>query len=207
MKIGQRGMTRSPVLNTKTYRMRRSIPLFLTCCLSVAASATASYSAAENMPSAQARPMTAVELYFLYRDKTWTWADGAGRFDDEGRRFTAMARTGKKTTWAQGRWTVTDDGRLCLNADWHTASGVNFNKTCFSHKSDNGTIYQRKEPSGSWYVFKHALPAQGDEFLKLVSENLVSPDLATTKSDLENQKRVAGNVTTDVASRRKTNEQ
>ena len=153
-----------------------------------------------NIPSADARPMSAPELYLLFRDKTWVWSDGAGRFDDEGRHFTARSGTGNTTAWAQGRWTVTDDGRLCLNAEWHMVSGVHANKTCFRHKRNGGTIYQKKEPSGAWYIFKHSVPTENDEFKKLVAENLVSPDLATIKSDLEDQKRLAGNA---IPSRRK----
>lgn len=153
--------------------------------------------------SADARPMTGVELYMLYRNKSWVWADGAGRFDDAERRFTASTGAGDTTAWAQGRWIVTDDGRLCLDAKWHTVSGVHPNTSCFSHKRAGETIYQKKEPSGSWYVFRHAVPAESDEFKKLVTENLVSPDIGTIKSELQNQKRLAGNTLTN-ASRRKT---
>ena len=154
-------------------------------------------------PSADAQPMTGVELYMLYRDKSWVWADGAGRFENAERRFTASTGAGDTTAWAQGRWIVTDDGRLCLSAEWHTVSGVHPNTSCFSHKRAGETIYQKKEPSGSWYVFRHAVPAESDEFKKLVTENLVSPDIGTIKSDLQNQKRLAANTLTN-ASRRKT---
>ncbi|TXR47354.1 DUF995 domain-containing protein [Phyllobacterium endophyticum] len=153
------------------------------------------------VPSADAKPMTGVELYMLYRDRSWAWADGAGRFDDAGRRFTASTGAGDTTAWAQGRWVVTDDGRLCLNAEWHTVSGVHPNTICFSHKRAGETIYQKKEPSGSWYIFRHAVPAETDEFKKLVKENLVSADIGTIKSDLQSQKRLAGNTLTN-ASRR-----
>ncbi|MEK1888412.1 MAG: DUF995 domain-containing protein [Phyllobacterium sp.] len=144
-------------------------------------------------PSADARPMSAVELYLLYRDKTWTWPDGAGRFDDQERRFTARTGAGATTAWAQGRWVITNDGLLCLDADWHTLSGIYRNNSCFGHMRDHETIFQRKEPSGAWYVFKHAVPTKTDEFNKLVADNLVSSDLASIKSDLEDQKRLAGN--------------
>jgi hypothetical protein len=179
-------------------------PLLISCCLSAVTFAGVSHAGEEIAPSAGARPMTGVELYQLYRDKSWAWSDGAGRFDDEARRFTARTGAGGTTAWAQGRWTVTDDGNLCLNAEWHTVSGVHANKTCFSHKRDGETIYQKKEPSGAWYVFKHAKQAESDEFKKLVTDNLVSPDLATIKSNLEDQKRLAGNALSKVASRRKT---
>jgi Protein of unknown function (DUF995) len=204
MNIGGFGMTRSSRKRAKTNRFFRRTSMLISCCLSVVTFAGASHAGGEIAPSADARPMTGVELYMLYRDKTWTWSDGAGRFDDQARRFTARTGAGDTTAWAQGRWTATDDGRLCLNAEWHTVSGVYANKTCFSHKRDHETIYQKKEPSGNWYIFKHAVPAENDEFKKLVADNLVSPDLATIKSDLENQKRLAGNTLPSVASRRKT---
>ena len=123
------------------------------------------------------RPMTSVQLYMLYRNRSWKWADGAGLMEDEGRAFTAWSGTGKKATWATGRWIVTDEGRLCLKADWHTPTGTWPNKTCFSHRISGGTIYQRREPSGDWYIFRHAKPMSGDEFGKLVKEDLVSSKL------------------------------
>ena len=128
--------------------------------------------------------MTSVELYMLYRDKSWQWADGAGRMQSDGRRFTAWAGSAEMSTWAEGRWTVTDRGRLCLKAQWHSSSGVYPNKTCFSHKRRGDTVYQKKEPSGAWYVFKNSSPASG-EISKLVSQDLVSSDLERIKADIE----------------------
>ncbi|CAN7280979.1 DUF995 domain-containing protein [Phyllobacterium sp. LjRoot231] len=197
-------MTRSRI-ERKEVSANRSFrwSMLISCCLSAVTFADIAHADGIVAPSADARLMTAVELYLLYRDKSWIWSDGAGRFDDAERRFTARTGAGDTTAWAQGRWIVTDDGRLCLNAEWHTVSGVYPNTSCFSHKRAGETIYQKKEPSGSWYIFKHASPAESDEFKKLVAENLVSPDIATIKSDLQNQKRLAGNTLTN-ASRRKT---
>ena len=178
----------------------RRTSLVIAACLSATLTGP-SLAGETNVPSADARAMNALELYLLYRDKTWVWPDGAGRFDDQGRRFTAQTGSGNATTWAQGRWAVTDDGKMCLIAEWHMNSGVHANKTCFSHKRNGGTIYQKKEPSGDWYIFKHTAPIESDEFKKLVAENLVSRDLATMKSDLEDQNRLAGNAT---PGRRKT---
>ena len=121
--------------------------------------------------------MTAAELHMLYSNKSWQWSDGAGRMDAENRRFTAVSGSGEQSTWAVGRWSVTDAGRLCFIADWHSQSGVVPGRTCFLHVIDNDTIYQRKEPSGGWYIFKHAQPEAGDEFKKLVREDLVSAEL------------------------------
>lgn len=188
-KLGARGSFRGSVL--------------VSLCLSAVAFTDIAHAGEGVAPSADSRSMTGVELYMLYRDKSWIWPDGAGRFDDAERRFTARTGAGDTIAWAQGRWIVTDDGRLCLNAEWHTVSGVHPNTSCFSHKRAGDTIYQKKEPSGSWYTFRHAVPAETDEFKKLVTENLVSADIGTIKSDLQNQKRLAGNTLTN-ASRRKT---
>lgn len=127
----------------------------------------------------------------LYRDKSWKWADGAGRMQADGRRFTAWAGSGDEATWAEGRWTLTDSGRLCFKAQWHSVSGVAPNKTCFSHKKRGDVIYQRKEPSGAWYVFRHATPAVDDEFSKLVSQDLVASDLERIKSEHEQTRQTS----------------
>ena len=165
--------------------------LIISCCLSVAGIAHADEIAT---PSPQARPLTAVELYMLYRDKSWAWSEGAGRFDDLSRRFTARTGTGSTAASAQGRWIVTDDGRMCIDAQWHMASGVHANITCFDHRLERGTIYQRKEPTGAWYIFKHAVFAQKDEFAKLTTQNLVSSDLATASAQIKDQKQPAGHT-------------
>jgi len=123
---------------------------------------------------AQARTMTALDLYDLYRDKTWQWPDGAGRMQDRGRLFRAWSGTGDNASWAEGRWVLTNDGQMCLRAVWHGPTGASPDKTCFRHKIDEGTIYQKKEPSGAWYVFKHAVPDKDDEYGKLVEQDTVS---------------------------------
>lgn len=155
--------------------------------------ATINPTSAEQLPKGT-QPMTGVELYMLYRDRTWIWEDGAGRSEAQGRRFSAWAGSGNSATWAEGRWIVTDDGQLCLKADWHTSTGTYPDKTCFSHRHDRGTVYQKKEPSGAWYVFKHAVPAEGDEFNKLIPENQVSEKLDETRAALLNQAGSTGMV-------------
>lgn len=128
-------------------------------------------------PPGGARTMTGVELYMLYSNKSWNWEHGAGRMEDEGRAFKAWSESGDSLIWATGRWIVTDDGLFCMKADWHTPTGTYPNKTCFKHRISDRTIYQKKEPSGDWYVFRHAVPKDSDEFEKLVSEDLVSSKL------------------------------
>ena len=196
-------MTKAKIQRKVSARGSFRWSVIVSLCLSAVALTDIAHAGDGVVPPADAQPMTGVELYMLYRDKSWVWTDGAGRFDAANRQFTATTGAGDTTAWARGRWTVTDDGRLCLNAEWHTVSGVHPNTSCFSHKRAGETIYQKKEPSGSWYIFRHAAPVESDEFKKLVTENLVSPDIGTIKSDLQNQKRLAGNTLTN-ASKRKT---
>jgi hypothetical protein len=139
---------------------------------------------ANAVPPANARLMTAWEIYALYNDQTWVWSDGAGRMHSDGRRFVAWAGSDASATWAEGRWIITNSGRLCLKARWQSSSGSHPAKTCFVHKQHRGVIYQRREPSGDWYVFKHTVSADGDEFKKLTSEDLVSPELERIGSQL-----------------------
>jgi hypothetical protein len=138
----------------------------------------------DSTPSHDALPMTSFELYTLYRDKSWKWPAGAGRLQADGRRFTAWSGSGNKASWAEGRWTVNDRGQLCLKAQWHLVSGVFPNTTCFSHRKLGDIIYQKREPAGAWYVFKHATPTEGDEFNELIGDDLVSQDLQQIRSSL-----------------------
>ena len=133
-------------------------------------------------PPAQARAMTGLELYLVYRDNSWKWPDGAGRMESDGRRFTAIAGSGVGASWAEGRWIVTDRGRLCLAAQWHAPAGVFPDRTCFEHRIDGNTIYQRRAPAGAWQIFKHSPAKADDEFTKLVREDLVSAGLEEVRS-------------------------
>ncbi len=143
----------------------------------------------EMQPPPQARAMTAGELFALYGDKSWKWPDGAGLMETKDRRFTAIAGSGEQASWAEGRWSVSDSGRLCFVAEWHAKSGVASGRTCFIHMVDGDTIYQRRQPSGGWYVFKHAKPTAGDEFNKLVREDLVSAKLERRKPGARSKKK------------------
>lgn len=126
--------------------------------------------------------MTATELHALYANKTWKWCDGAGYMQDEGRVFKGWSGSGDAATWTIGRWTVTDSGRMCLKGAWQGQSGSYDSDTCFRHMTDGQTIYQRKEPDGSWYVFRHAEPLDSDEFAKIVAGDLVSEKLAAIRN-------------------------
>lgn len=162
-------------MKRSTYKMYGFSPVCKMLALAVTLAgpaATASIaSAADSEPPPGARPMTAIELYTLYRDKSWRWDNGAGRMESANRRFTARVKDdkGKGKVRAEGRWMITDTGRLCLKANWHTATGTYPAKNCFAHRIDGATIYQKREPDGQWYVFRHANGRKDDEARKLVS--------------------------------------
>ncbi|TCU20816.1 uncharacterized protein DUF995 [Rhizobium azibense] len=119
-------------------------------------------------------PLSAYELYQLYRNKTWTWGAGGGRFMDESRRFVAWTNDGGKQWVAEGRWAVDDLGQMCMRATWTNEEGPNRVSTCFGHRKIGRVIYQKRQPDGNWYIFRHASARAGDEYLKLVPADTVS---------------------------------
>ena len=123
--------------------------------------------------SSGASPMSAKDLAGVYGDKTWVWPNGAGYFAGTGQ-FVAWSASGEKASYAEGKWTVTDAGRMCMEATWRTKGGSAANVTCFAHQAYGNTIYQMKEPSGEWYIFKHAKVRPKDEYAKLRKGDLAS---------------------------------
>jgi len=124
-----------------------------------------------------ARPVPRDRLEAIYADRTWHWPDGAAHFAAApDRRFTAWVASGANASYAEGSWSATDDGRLCFRATWHTVRGSSAARTCFDHRTENDVIYQRKLPTGSWYVFSHAPGQPEDEMHKLEPGDQVSAD-------------------------------
>lgn len=162
-------------------RLRGAIPVALAAMVLAGPVSASTAPAAESGPPAGSAAMSAAELYTLYRDKSWQWPDGAGRMDSADRRFTAWVDGEKGKSWAEGRWLITDAGMLCFKADWHSGEDVLPVRNCFAHRIDGGTIYQKREPDGQWYVFRHAEARDDDEANKLVSEDLVSGRLDELK--------------------------
>lgn len=133
----------------------------------------------ETRPPPGARTLSAFELLKLYGGRSWKWDAGAGFFDNgPNRQFAAYSVENNAITTANGRWLLTDDGKLCFSAKWENASGSYPAVTCFQHAESDGQIFQRKLPDGRWYVFRHATPASGDEVNKLVPGNIVTGGLA-----------------------------
>jgi hypothetical protein len=67
-----------------------------------------------NSSAELAAPLTTDELVELYHGRSWLWKDGAGSFSAKQRRFTAWSREGGSPSYADGRWFVTDRGKLCF---------------------------------------------------------------------------------------------
>lgn len=140
--------------------------------------------AIERLPK-NTMPLTADEVRQLYTDKTWQWSAGAGRFIAKDRRFIAYSEEGGKPTIAEGRWLVTDRGQLCMDAVWSTQKDKAKARTCFRLVRDRGTIYQRREPKGDWFVLRSFKPRPEDEARKLVAQDTVSPNIERLKPGMK----------------------
>ncbi|MBB2751609.1 UNVERIFIED_ORG: hypothetical protein GGI57_002291 [Rhizobium aethiopicum] len=156
--------------------------LALSLCLPLAA-----HGETAGKKAATPTPLSAYELYRIYGDKTWVWNTGGGRFSDDGRRFVAWVNDKGKQSFAEGKWVVDDLGQLCMRATWTNAEGAARASTCFGHRKIGNTIYQRRQPDGNWYVFRHASVRGDDEFLKLVSMDSVSDKARDLKQVLLSQ--------------------
>jgi Protein of unknown function (DUF995) len=139
--------------------------------------------AVEVLPKS-AEPVSAVELYMLYKDKTWQWEKGAGRFYSKDRRFLAWSDGENGKSYAEGRFILTDGGRVCMDAVWRDAQSTVRDRSCFLHHRDQGTIYQRKDGSPDWYLFRHLSETDTGEYAKFVDEDLVSDEVATIRKKL-----------------------
>jgi uncharacterized protein DUF995 len=160
----------------------------LVCLMSVPASRSASAEDQIASDAAKGRPLTAKELNAIYQDKTLPWDNGAGYFATAKRVFTAWYGNENKPTYAEGSWSVNDQGQLCYSALWHTVEGQGPAKTCYEHRSSDREIYARKLPEGKWYLFSH-LPAQPeDEIEKLQPGDHASEGYQKNKHYIAEQK-------------------
>jgi len=126
---------------------------------------------------------SAADLRPFYADKTWFWTDGGGYFGPTGT-FLAATGTGDKANYAKGFWWTTDRGAMCFDAIWHTKNSAGDGVTCFDQRRAGEVWYQKKEPSGPWYVFKSELPKPEDEFAKLKPGNQIEAQLQAAKATL-----------------------
>ncbi|RNF35867.1 DUF995 domain-containing protein [Paracoccus methylarcula] len=131
-----------------------------------------------------ARFMTVAEIQDIYKDKSWQWDNGVGYMKGSPQLFSAWSEDEAGKTWAEGRWLATNSSRMCFDATWHVRDGTFPDRTCFSHRVHEGTVYQKREPDGEWYIFRHAPPRAEDEASKLIPDDLVSEELEGVKAAL-----------------------
>jgi hypothetical protein len=138
-----------------------------------------------NASSRYGSPLTTDELFQLYHSRSWIWDDGGGYFASKQRRFTAS--TGDGTSYGEGRWFLTDPGKLCFRANWVGRSGSAPALTCFSHRKRGANIYQKREPNGEWYLFKHTPTWKSDEYAKVRPGDYFGARFNKTKARLANK--------------------
>jgi hypothetical protein len=136
-----------------------------------------------NPPPAHTIVVRAADVHEAYDDRTWDWEDGAGYFAKSGD-FEAWTEAGGTAAYATGFWWVTDQGRLCFDGNWRTKEGANSSVTCFDHRANGKFWYQRRGPSGPWYIFKSDPPASTDEFAKLKMGDQVEPKLQALEASI-----------------------
>jgi len=120
------------------------------------------------------RPMSAAEIDEMYSGHTWHWDTGAGYFGTSGE-FQAWFRDEQRRPgYAIGSWTSNDTGMLCFEAPWTSPGGSWHAERCFRHRIFDGTIYQRAEPAGQWYVFANDPREPHDPIRELKHGNQVA---------------------------------
>jgi hypothetical protein len=112
--------------------------------------------------AAKARYLTAKELTSMYAGQTWQWDNNGAAYFAPNRTLIAWANNGIKAAYADGSWSVSDQGRFCSNTTWHGRAGNAQSATCWETRIDEKTIYQRKLPDGKWYILAH-FPARTDD--------------------------------------------
>lgn len=171
--------TKAPTATACRHRLRIAVALASAIFVGVPCA-----SAQETSPD-EGRPLTAAEIFMLIKDRSWQWPEGAGRFFEKDRRFLAYRRGADGASYGEGRYRLTDDGRLCLVTAWHSAAETAEATTCFLHRQADGVIYQRREDGGEWYALKHTPLLDTDEYAKFTSEDLVTEELQKVKSEIE----------------------
>jgi len=123
------------------------------------------------------RLMKESELKDIYSGKTWMWSSGGGYFNPDGSFIAYVGGSRDRSTYAKGKWFAENDGTMCFEATWYTRSNNSASTTCFEHRKRGTMVYQRKPPSGPWYVFKHAPTRQQDEINKLRRGDRISSQI------------------------------
>ena len=147
--------------------------------------AQAASQAAVNAAAEAASPMSVDEIFGLYVNRSWIWSDGAGFFANSKREFKAYSGRGRNASYGEGNWFIKSNGTLCFRATWVASDGSAPAVTCFSHRKDGNTIYQRKEPGGDWYAFQSTPALRSNEIRKLKKGDFVSRNFNRIKAQLD----------------------
>jgi hypothetical protein len=132
-----------------------------------------------------AEPLAASELESIYSGRSWIWDSGAGYFAASPRNFSAYVGEGETGSIAKGRWTISNRGRLCMVASWVSSGSSVDKRTCFSHRRIGEVIYQRREPSGDWYVLRNSPGSDSDEINKIQKGDAVTPNYQAIAQAIE----------------------
>ena len=130
---------------------------------------------------------TAFELQLLYADRTWNWKNGAAYFGMD-RRLHAWTKGEDSPAVGEGRWLVTEKGKMCMELAWRSKTySTKPQRTCYSHRVENGNIEQRKDPDGTWYDFKHAKDDPADEHQKFEAGNTKGAQFDETRKLIDSK--------------------
>jgi hypothetical protein len=132
-----------------------------------------------NAPKSPA--LFAKELRSIYADRTWSWDGGAFYFRSKNEDFRGWVGKNANAHYAEGSWSVSDHGRLCVHATWYDRKGHGPATTCFEHHADGRNIYRRKLPDGEWSVVGHLPRQPGDEIDNLQTGDRVSEGYQANK--------------------------
>lgn len=120
------------------------------------------------------RPLKAEAVRKLFSGKTWLWQGGGGYLDPDGRFIAVVGTDAASGAYAEGKWEVNEKGQLCHSEEWRSRSGSSNASTCYTHHAWGNGIYQRKDPDGTWYVFRHARSRNTDPANNLVQGNRIA---------------------------------
>lgn len=153
-------------------KLMRKRMIGLVLCGALATQAVSSGTAAVDDLAAKASAspyVSAGELLRLFGGRTWVWAgSGGGFYANKKREYKAYAGKNQERSYADGTWFITDRGRVCVRAVWHSLKWKGKVLECLEHRSDGKQVFQRKLPKGDWYVFQNIPLRSGDPATQLV---------------------------------------
>ncbi|PBC11366.1 DUF995 domain-containing protein [Mesorhizobium sp. WSM3859] len=183
---------RARVGRTGRLARRGWLVLFLVACAQLAFCGAAGATAAKNSAPVEAAVKpdiapTAFELQLLYADRTWNWKNGAAYFGMD-RRLHAWTKGEDSPAVGEGRWLVTEKGKMCMELAWRSKTySTKPQRTCYSHRVEKGKIEQRKDPDGTWYDFKHAKDDPADEHQKFEAGNTKGAQFDQARKLIDNK--------------------